>query len=70
MLGNPNLTEKDLLDCQEIVKDTGALDYARHMALDLAAKATHILDQAPPVWNVEAVSFLRYVARDLVERKA
>ena len=70
MLGNPNITEKDLLDCQEIIKDTGALAYARHTALDLASKAAGTLDVAPSTWNTDVISFLRQLTIDLVERKA
>jgi geranylgeranyl diphosphate synthase type I len=70
LLGNSDITDKDLAVCQQIIKDVGALRYARQKALNLASQAAKVLDLAPDAWDPELILFLRQITVDLVERKA
>ncbi|MCL2038270.1 polyprenyl synthetase family protein [Candidatus Saccharibacteria bacterium] len=46
-LGNPNLTDQDFAQVLDILRMTGALDYARQTAAEYATKAAAVLDEAP-----------------------
>jgi geranylgeranyl diphosphate synthase type I len=68
-LGNPNITEKDVKACQDIIKKTGALEYATQKAEDLARQAKTSLGDVPVLWQPELVGFLRQLTATLINRK-
>jgi geranylgeranyl pyrophosphate synthase len=61
LLGNPNIVFDDLLVCQKILTDTGALEYAKKSANGYAKKAKHTLDQAKGELGVDLADFLCYL---------
>lgn len=69
-LGNQRLTPLEQEACRRIIEDTGALDYARQLAKQHAAKAVAALDSAPRTWSKTGVAFLRELAAFVVQRKA
>jgi geranylgeranyl pyrophosphate synthase len=68
-LGNPELTEDDLIKCRDIIVGTGALEYTKQVAASYAQKALGQLDGAPQGWKAEQKDFLRSLTHYVVERR-
>ena len=68
ILGNQNLTRDDYQKAKQIIEDTGALDYARKLAENHAAKAVQALNDVPSHWLKEGLDFLKGMAEYVVKR--
>ncbi len=68
MLGNQKITRADFLRCQDIIKSSGALDYAQQKAQRCIQAALKSLDQESKRWRVENVDFLRELSLSLNDR--
>lgn len=68
MLGNPQVSERDLVVCRKILKDTEAYDYADKKAADLAVQAKKMLAQANAKWDKENIQFLDYLVNLFIKR--
>lgn len=67
-LGNKQLTPLQLERCQQIIKDTGGLEFARQTAADNVQKALsglRNLGRTEKDWNVYALRFLTQFAKHL-----
>lgn len=69
-LGKPDLTADEYERCKRIITETGALDYARDMAVRHGEMAVAALNQAPSRWRADKLDFLRSLADYVVTRKA
>jgi len=69
MLGSPNVTDEDLKQCQQIINDVGAREYAQQKAQSFVAQAREVL-QVPSSIHPEFVDFLNYLTNKFVERKS
>lgn len=69
-LGNQNLSDEDFERCRQIIKSSGALDYARRLAADNLEQAIKALDQPGNPWSREGIDFLKGLARVLKTRVA
>lgn len=67
-LGNPNIVFDDLVQCQKILTDTGALDYARESANKYAQSAKNTLNEAKEGLGEDFVDFLCYLTDKFVVR--
>lgn len=67
-LGKPNLTQTELLRCQDILKGSGALAYAEKLAANHAAAAVRALEHAPHRWHREQVRFMQELVQSFAER--
>jgi geranylgeranyl pyrophosphate synthase len=67
-LGNPNIVPGDLLQCQKILTDTGALEYAQESANKHAMSAKKTLHQAKESLGEDFVNFLDYLTDKFVVR--
>lgn len=67
-LGNPNLTDETLEQCQDIMVSTGALDKIGRLANGEVALAHEILDNPPAEWPIAHVEYLRHLASFAAER--
>lgn len=68
-LGNKKLTTADYEAVKKIMRSTGALDYARDMALVHEQAATRALEAAPKEWNKDGLVFLHDLARYVTTRQ-
>ena len=68
LLGNPNIIFEDLLECQKILIDTGALEYARQNANDYAKQAKETLGRAESELGKDLTDFLGYLTDLFVTR--
>lgn len=68
MLGNPSLTLEDLLLCQKILSDTGALEYTQRGAVDRAQNAKSVLLETRDELGPELTDFLGYLTDIFVRR--
>jgi geranylgeranyl diphosphate synthase, type I len=69
-LGNPRIGETEHAKCMQIIKDCGALDYARHMADQYAHKAVSGLNDLPNDWQTANTNFFKGLASYIASRKA
>jgi geranylgeranyl diphosphate synthase type I len=69
-LGNHKLTDADYEACKQIMRETGALDYARELADTHAQAAIRALDQAPQKWSEDGINFLHDLATYVTSRQA
>ncbi|MBD3300139.1 MAG: polyprenyl synthetase family protein [Candidatus Moranbacteria bacterium] len=69
VLGNQNLTKKDLARVQKIVKDCGAYDYCLKLASRYSSKAGKLILEADNL-NKEVSQYLINLADYVVKRKA
>lgn len=67
-LGNPNLSDKDFEECQDIMVSTGALDKVGRLANEEVSLAHEILDNAPSEWPTKHVEYLRHLASFAADR--
>lgn len=67
-LGNQDLTSEDFERCKQIIRVTGALEYARQLAADSLRLATESLESAGSHWNREGTDFLKSLAQALQTR--
>jgi geranylgeranyl diphosphate synthase type I len=67
-LGNPKLTTKDFKRCQEIIQQSGALDYARTRAQQYSAQALESLHKNSRHWSKQGTEFLQGMAEYLLTR--
>jgi geranylgeranyl diphosphate synthase, type I len=70
MLGNESLTPAEFTRCRDILRESGALKYARQQARRHIAQALASLNNESSRWNAEGVHFLRGLASYLLERQA
>ncbi len=68
-LGNKKLTDADYTAVKKIMRTTGALDYARDVALVHEQAATRALESAPKEWSKDGVAFLHDLARYVTTRQ-
>jgi geranylgeranyl diphosphate synthase type I len=68
LLGNPNIIFDDLLNCQKILQDTGAVKHAQESASKYAKNAKNTLHQAKGKLGTELVDFLGYLTDHFVTR--
>lgn len=69
-LGNRDVTNAEYESCKEIMRQTGALDYARAQAEHYGKLAITALDAAPRHWDAGQLAFLRDMAVYVVSRTA
>ncbi|HTH72612.1 MAG TPA: polyprenyl synthetase family protein [Candidatus Pristimantibacillus sp.] len=69
-LGSPGLTLAEFERCKEIIKTSGALDYARNEAGKQLDGALAALGKARGLWSQEGTDFLKGLARALHNRVA
>jgi geranylgeranyl diphosphate synthase type I len=69
-LGNSNLTFGDFETCRRIIKDSGALAYAREQAAGYLGQALTSLDKPKGLWSQEGTDFLKGIAYALQNRVA
>ena len=69
-LGDHDLSDADYEACKDIIRETGALDYARSEADRYAHLAIKALGAVPNDWDAGHVAFLRDMATYVVSRKA
>ncbi|MEI7682874.1 MAG: polyprenyl synthetase family protein [Candidatus Saccharibacteria bacterium] len=67
-LGNNQLTNKDFERCQEIIKNTGALEYARRQAKKYVDQAKESLNSSQKHWSNAGHEFLDGLASYLIIR--
>ncbi|MEM4575911.1 MAG: polyprenyl synthetase family protein [Candidatus Nezhaarchaeales archaeon] len=65
-LGNDLASREDIEEVKDVIRMTGALDYTRELALNLARKGSSVLDEADISSDVRDI--LRDLARLVVER--
>lgn len=66
-LGNKNLTKKNIDDFRKVIIESGSLDYAKNLALDLVLEAKKELEKIK--MNPEAKKFLSDIAEYMIERE-
>lgn len=69
-LGNAELATKDFARCQDIIRATGALDYARQQVTEYVEQAIASLDGTKQHWSPEGTTFLTSLAHYLLDRIA
>ena len=69
-LGNKKLTDAEYENVKEIMRTTGALDYAREIAMTHAQVAVRALDAAPKTWSEDGIHFLRDLALFITSRRS
>jgi geranylgeranyl diphosphate synthase type I len=69
-LGNRKLTQDEYHTVKEVLRETGALDYARETATVHAQAAVRALDAAPKAWSAEGMTFLRELAIFVTTRQS
>jgi len=69
-LGNSKLTAKDFQKCQEIIRKTGALDYAQARAQQYCAQALDSLHKNSRHWSKQGTEFLQGMAEYLLTRSS
>lgn len=68
-LGNKELTDAEYNTVKEIMRESGALSYARDVAAVHAEAATRALDTAPKEWSKEGLAFLHDLAQYVTTRQ-
>lgn len=68
-LGNSRVSEEELLACQTILRDSGALDFALSQAGKHVQLALSALEHPPERWNNQQVAFLRQLVLSLKARE-
>ena len=68
-LGNKKLTDAQYEEVKHIMRETGALNFARETADAHAQAAVRALDAAPKQWAGDSVQFLRDLADFVTSRK-
>jgi geranylgeranyl diphosphate synthase, type I len=69
-LGNQNLTSAEFDRCKIIIRESGALDYAKKEAQKSAQAAIAVLDTKTDGWDADGVEFLRELVQSFVTRKS
>ena len=69
-LGNKQLTDDDYDRVRRIMRETGALAYARDVAAMHAQAAVRALDTVPAHWNQDGLAFLRELATYITSRRS
>ncbi|HSX16692.1 MAG TPA: polyprenyl synthetase family protein [Patescibacteria group bacterium] len=69
MLGNQDLTAAEFTRCQEIVKASGAVEYAQERAAQEVDVALRELDTVAHRWPAADVQFLRELAKKMTQRR-
>lgn len=69
-LGKHDLTAAEFKECQHIIKDSGALNYAKQSADEAVVKAVEALNDCKKVSGPKQIKFLRGLVYYLLERKA
>jgi geranylgeranyl pyrophosphate synthase len=67
-VGKPDLTTAEYEACKTVIVETGALDYARNLALKEAEKSVAALQRASATWRPDKLQFLRELADFMVSR--
>ncbi|MFA6382951.1 MAG: polyprenyl synthetase family protein [Parcubacteria group bacterium] len=67
LLGKKNLTGNDIKDFQDVLKETGSLDYAKNLSYELVLRAKRELQKIKI--NPEAKNFLNDIADYMIERE-
>jgi geranylgeranyl diphosphate synthase type I len=67
ILGKKDLTLQDIEDFRQVIKDTGSLEYAKKMAIDLILKGKLALEKMKI--KKESKDFLEGIAQYLIERE-
>ncbi len=70
ILGNPDISEKDLAWCRHLAVETGALKHTKALANKLSEKADRIIKDAPKTWDPKFVGLLRALNRTFVNRQS
>ena len=68
VLGKDSIDDQEFIRCQEIIRDSGALDYAQTTATKLIDESLFSLDQVAHHWSDDGVAFLRGLAKYLPTR--
>lgn len=69
-LGNRSLTVQDFRLCQNIIRQSGALDYAQKEAKKFAHQALSSLPETATYWSAAGNDFLRGLAEHLLTRNS
>jgi geranylgeranyl pyrophosphate synthase len=67
-LGNDDLTREEFAECQRIIQESGALEYAQSAAKTHVKAALDALDVHSDRWDADGVLFLRGLAAGLLHR--
>jgi geranylgeranyl diphosphate synthase type I len=67
-LGNTKISAQDFENCQRIIRDSGALEYAQTQAQNYVSQALIALDQNKQHWSPEGTAFLKGLAEYLLVR--
>ena len=67
-LGNHKLSIEQYEACKQIMRETGALDYARDLAEMHSSLAIKALDEAPTHWTEDGIAFLHDLATYVTSR--
>lgn len=70
MLGNGGLSPAEFRRCQDVLTQSGALDYARHQAQSHVASSLEALAATDIAWSPSGVQFLRGLAWYLLTRQS
>lgn len=70
MLGNRHLTPAEFERCQDILVESGALDFARREAAKHVTAGLKSLESEQDRWDKDGVRFLRGLAEYLLERQS
>ena len=66
-LGKQDITPEEVKEAQEIIKETGSLDYSKQLAIDYAKKGIQAIENAD--FNQEAKEYLLGIADYLINRE-
>ncbi|MBX6334808.1 polyprenyl synthetase family protein [Candidatus Saccharibacteria bacterium] len=67
-LGNQQLTSEEFEKCKQIIKASGALDYASQLVEENVKQATQALDKHTNLWSLEGTDLLKGLACALLSR--
>lgn len=68
MLGNANLTTSEFAQCQQILTNSGARDYAKTEVEKYVSQAAISLNKEANRWSSDGITFLQGLAEYLLER--
>jgi geranylgeranyl diphosphate synthase, type I len=70
MLGNQDITPAEFNRCKQIIKSSGALEYAQHQTTGYINTAINSLIPHEMLWSTDGLAFLRGLAQYLLTRTA
>jgi geranylgeranyl diphosphate synthase, type I len=70
MLGNQDLTDEEFVRCQEIFRETGAVDFAQWEMTDHMRLALRSIDREAHRWTPDGVAYLKFLTNLLIEKSS